>query len=74
MKTLEEIFKTNKALLKEPEVIELTKEFAKQYNTLKIEKFNYWDKVTNITMHSELFVIDGIDSKEALKKIHETSF
>lgn len=74
MKTIKEIFATNEALLNEPEVKELIDAFWQQYSKLKQERHEYWDKVTSITMNSELFVIDGKDCKTALSEIHEMSF
>lgn len=74
MKTIKEIFETNEALLNEPEVKELIEQFRIQFNKLKEAKYNYWDEVTNITLNSELFVIDGINCKEAISKIHDLSF
>lgn len=52
----------------------MVEQFKIQYQKLKEGKYNYWDKITEITMNSELFVIDGIDSKKALSMIHELSF
>ena len=74
MKTITEIFETNPSLLNEPEVKELVEQFKLQYEKLKNDKYKYWDKITNITMKSELFVIKGTSCKEALSKIHEISF
>jgi len=74
MKTITEIFETNPSLLNEPEVKEMVEQFKIQYQKLKNDKYEYWDKITNITMNSELFVINGTTCKEALSKIHEISF
>ena len=74
MKTITEIFETNPSLLNEPEVKELVEQFKLQYEKLENDKYEYWDKITNITMNSELFVIKGVSCKEALSQIHEISF
>jgi hypothetical protein len=74
MKTLHEIFKTNPGLLEEPEVKEMVEQFRIQFQKLKNDKYEFWDKVTEITMNSELFVIQGQSCKDALSKIHEIAF
>ena len=74
MKTINEIFESNPNLLKEPEVIELVEQFKLHFNRLKYDKHLFWDKVTNITMNSELFVINGKSCKQALSEIHELAF
>jgi hypothetical protein len=74
MKTLHEIFKTNPGLLEEPEVKEMVEQFRIQFQKLKNDKDEFWDKVTEITMNSELFVIQGQSCKDALSKIHEIAF
>jgi len=74
MKTLNEIFETNKELLNEPEVKELIEQFGMQFqhNVLKYE--NYWQKITDLTMNSELFVLKGMSTKDVVSKIYELSF
>lgn len=74
MKTIKEIFETNPSLLEEKEVKELIEQFAKQYNNLRNKHQNYFNAVTDLTMFSELFVINGESCKDALIKIHEISF
>jgi hypothetical protein len=74
MKTLQEIFATNPDLLKEKEVVELTKQFAIQFKTIQNNHWDYWDKVTTLTMNSELFVIKGMSCEEVVKIINEIEF
>ena len=74
MKTLNEIFKTNKELLNEPEVKELIEQFGIQFQHNKMKYENYWRKVTDLTMNSELFVIKGLSAEYVVSEIHELSF
>lgn len=74
MKTIKEIFSTNPELMNAPEVVELTEQFRKQFEKIKQEKQAYWDKVTDISMNSELFVIKGTPCKLALERIINISF
>lgn len=74
MKTIHEIFKTNPDLMEEPEVKELINEFSSQFKKLKSSKYRYWDFVTDLTIHSELFLKDGIPCKDVVEKIHNASF
>lgn len=58
----------------EPEVKELINEFSSQFKMLKSGKYKYWDFVTNLTLHSELFLKDGMSCKDVVEKIHNASF
>ena len=74
MKTIQEVFKNNPQLLEEPEVKELISEFRSQYMNLKNAKLDFWDKVTDLTMHSNLFLIDGLTCENVVEKIHDLAF
>jgi hypothetical protein len=74
MKTINEIFESNPKLLEEKEVKELIEQFRVQFMQLKTKHHDYWDKVTSITLNSDLFVINGIPCKDAIEKINEISF
>lgn len=74
MKTLAEIFKTKPDLLETKEVKELVEQFRVQFEAYKKKHLVYWDKVTNLTINSDLFVINGMDCKKVVEKIHELSF
>lgn len=74
MKTITEIFKTNPTLLETKEVKELVEQFKKQFQANKMKHYNYWNKVTELTMNSELFVIKGIPCKDVVEKIQNLSF
>ncbi len=73
-KNINEIFATNKQLLDTPEVKELVAQFKEQFNLMKITKAQYWQAVTDITMNSELFVINGTPCKDAIEEINKISF
>ncbi len=74
MKTITEIFKTNPELLDAPEVKELVEQFSIQFKNLQDQKDDFWNNVTDITMNSEFYVINGTPCKESLIKIHELAF
>jgi|GEM_PF-3762647 len=74
MRTLNEIFEKNKGLLNEPEVKELIEQFGIQFQHNKMKYENYWQKITDLTINSELFVIKGMSTKDVVSKIHELSF
>lgn len=74
MKTLAEIFETNPQLLETKEVKELVNQFAIQFNANKLKHYRYWDKVTELTMNSEFFVINGTPCKDVVERIHNLSF
>lgn len=70
--TLDEIFKTNPELLKEPEVSKLIRYVQDQHKrTVGIaKKFqDFHDFVFDKCMYSEVVLIDGEDSKETIKQI-----
>ena len=74
MKTIDEIFKNRPELLEEPEVKELIEQFRFQFNTIKKRKMKFWDKVTELTMNSEFFVIEGVSCRDTAAAIHDLSF
>lgn len=74
MKTLTEIFSTNPELLETKEVKELIEQFRTQFRYSLNKHENYWNKVTDLTMNSDLFVINGMPCKDVVSKIHEISF
>jgi hypothetical protein len=74
MKTINEIFESNPDLLKTKEVQELVEQFKIQFELNKNKHWNYWNKVTELTMNSECFVIDGIPAKTVIKRIQDLSF
>lgn len=74
MKTIGEIFKDRPELLEEPEVKELVEQFKYQFNIIKKRKMDYWDKVTELTMNSEFFVIEGTSCHDTVAAIHDLSF
>lgn len=74
MKTIKEIFETNPSLLEEKEVKELIEQFSIQFKKIRDMHYNNLDKITDITMHSEFFLKDGIPAKEAIEKIHNLLF
>jgi hypothetical protein len=74
MKTLKEIFEKKPELLKEKEVIELTQQFAVQFEKIKNNHWDYYNKITNLAMNSELYVIDGIKNETVIKKILSVPF
>jgi len=74
MKTIVEIFETNPSLLETKEVKELVEQFREQFQANKMKHYNYWDKVTELTMNSELFVIKGMSCKDVVDKIQQLSF
>jgi hypothetical protein len=74
MKTIAEIFETNPSLLETNEVKELVEQFREQFQANKMKHYNYWNKVTELTMNSELFVIKGISCREVVEKIQNISF
>lgn len=72
MNKLNEIFKTNKSLLDEPEVKELVLYFENQYNKMfnaytKLDDLEF--KITHECMISELIIKDGKNAKDALEAI-----
>ena len=73
-KHITDIFKNNSELLENKEVKELIKQFKIQFYSLKKEKDNYKDKVTDILMSTDFFVINGLKSDDAIKKLLEISF
>jgi hypothetical protein len=74
MKTITEIFETNPSLLETKEVKELIEQLGEQFQANKMKHCNYWNKVTELTMNSELFVIKGIPCKTVIEKIQNLSF
>ena len=74
MKTISEIFKNRPELLEQDEVKELVEQFRIQFNANKMKHHRYWDKVTELTMNSDLFVIKGIPCKDVVERIHNISF
>ena len=74
MKTIAEIFETNPELLETKEVQELVSQFKIQFEANKMRHFRYWDKVTMLTMNSELFVIKGMPCREVVEQIQNISF
>lgn len=74
MKTIGEIFESNKSLLDEPEVKELIEQFRVQFNTVKDSRSSFWNQVTTLTMNSDLFVINGMPCKEVVEKINDLAF
>mgnify|MGYP001766080884 CR=1 FL=1 len=74
MKTITQIFETNPTLLETKEVKELVEQFREQFHANKMKHYNYWNKVTDLTGSSELFVINGISCKEVVEKIQNLSF
>lgn len=74
MKTLSEIFQSNPSLLETKEVKELVSQFKIQFDSIKGSKMSFWDKVTTLTMNSELFVIKGMPCKEVIEKINDLAF
>ena len=74
MKTINEIFETNPSLLETKEVQELIEQFRIQFEAAKRGRWVFWDKVTSLTMNSELFVLYGMPCREVVKKINELSF
>jgi len=74
MKTITEIFESNKSLLDQPEVKELISQFKIQFDAIKDSKSSFWDQVTTLTMNSDLFVIKGMPCKEVVEKINDLAF
>jgi len=74
MKTVTEIFATNPDLLNQPEVKELVEQFYIQFEAMKRKHMDYWDKVTTLTMSSELFFIEGATCKKVVEEINHFSF
>ena len=74
MKTINEIFKNKPELLQENEVKELIKQFRIQFQAMKMKHVKYWNKITDLTMNSELFVAEGIACENVVKKINNISF
>ena len=74
MKTLTEIFESNPSLLETKEVKELVSQFKIQFDSIKGSKMSFWDKVTTLTMNSELFVIKGMPCKVVIEKINDLAF
>jgi len=74
MKTITEIFATNPDLLNQPEVKELVEQFYIQFEAMKRKHMDYWDKVTTLTMSSELFVTKGDTCKKVVEEINNISF
>lgn len=74
MKTITEIFESNKFLLEQPEVKELISQFKVQFDAIKESKSYFWNEVTTLTMNSDLFVIEGMPCKEVVEKINELAF
>lgn len=74
MRTIKEIFANNHELLESPEVKELINEFHIQFKANTDRYTDYWQKVTDLTMNSEYFVLNGIDCKKAVEEIHKLSF
>lgn len=74
MKTVWEIFKDNPELLETKEVKELCDQFKIQMDAIKRKHLNYWDKVTQLTMNSDYFVIKGMPCREVVEKIQNLSF
>lgn len=74
MKTLPEIFKDNPQLLETEEVKELVVQFQKQFSAIKEAKHQFWMKVTELTLHSECYVIDGLKCKDVIEKINDLAF
>ena len=72
--TIEEIFKTNPDLLKEPEVESLIKYvadmYAGNYEKLKSQREKH-DQILEIIFHSDAFIINGMESQKAMIKIIE---
>ena len=73
MKTINEIFKNNPQLLQQDEVKELITQFRIQFQAMKMKHSRYWNKVTDLTMNSELFVTKGIACENVVKKINNIS-
>jgi hypothetical protein len=74
MKTIVEIFKESPELLETKEVKELVEQFKIQFSYNKLRHYRYWDRVTQLTMNSEFFVINGMPCKEVVEKIQTLSF
>jgi hypothetical protein len=74
MKTLSEIFEKNPSLLETKEVKELISQFKIQFDSIKKSKMSFWDKVTTLTMNSELFVIKGMPCRKVIEKINDLAF
>ena len=74
MKTIHEIFETNPELLETKEVKELVMQFKIQFDAIKKKHLNYWDKVTQLTMNSDYFVIKGMPCREVVEHIQNISF
>lgn len=71
---LEEIFKTNPALLQEPEVQNLI-EYVQKQHQVTVNKFIAmrdcnW-KAMDLVMYSDAILIDGKPAKETLLEIYE---
>lgn len=74
MRTLEDIFKSNKSLLNEPEVIDLINQVEKMHKrTVGIAKkmSSFHDFVLDKLMYSEVILIKGKDSKQTIIEILE---
>ena len=74
MKTIVEIFETNPDLLETKEVKELIKQFKYQFDSIKFRQYKYWNKVTDLIMHSELFLKEGKSCKQVVEQINKVSF
>jgi hypothetical protein len=74
MKTITEIFSSNPELLETKEVKELIEQFRVQFLSKKLNHHAYWNKITTLTMNSELFVINGTPCKQIVEDIHNLSF
>lgn len=71
---LEEIFKTNPELLKEPEVQALIKHVEDTYKTnlsLLLGYKDCHDEILRLIVHSEICLKKGMSAKETLDKIEE---
>ena len=73
MKTINEIFKNKPELLQQDEVKELIEQFKIQFQAMKMKHNKYWNKINDLIMNSELFVIKGIACENVVKKINNIS-